>query len=66
MVFMWIVISIKVVFLGICNILKGDKQKIASGFLGFVNIIFQYLKKGKAKIIGLGFLILASILLFDI
>ena len=49
MVFMWIVISIKVVFLGICDILKGEKQKIASGFLGFVNIIFQYLKKGKAK-----------------
>ena len=39
-VFMWIVINIKVVFSEICNILKGDKQKIASGFLGIANTRF--------------------------
>ena len=48
-VFMRIATSIKSAVFGICNILKGDKQKSVLGILKFVSMLFKYLKKGMTK-----------------
>ena len=41
---------------------KGDKQKIASGFLKFVSILFLRFEKGMSNKIAPGFLRFVSIL----
>ena len=41
---------------------KGDKQKIAPGFLGFASMFFLIFARGMSKKIALGFLGFVSML----
>ena len=61
-VFMRTATSIKSGVFGICNILKGDKQKSVLGILKFVSMLFKYLKKGMTKKVVPGILRFVSIL----